>query len=264
MGRPGYKVIWHRGGKKEIGVVRVPSFSASLAFLGASVLLFAAACGPDFSVKNKPAPANTEIPNRGELELSGVYNVSGAGENSLHPYEGILTITNDRDVYVFKWQTTRAKPGGVGVQMGDAVAVTNADPTSGKGCGVALYKIASDGSLDGRVVRWGENTYGAERAIKVAGDNFDGKYTVTGTAGDGRSYEGTIDVEKNGKGYVFTWTTGKDMVGFGIWRGDRAAIGFGGKQCSFGLYKVISARSLEGHWGSQRDVVFGTENAKRP
>ncbi len=234
----------------------------ALQSLFVAVLITASCGGPDLANKAKPSstPANTAP---AELEMSGVYAVTGSGENATNPYEGILNVTNQEDVYLFKWQTMRPKPGGLGVQMGDAVAVTYADATGGKGCGVALYKIAPDGSLDGKVARWGEFKFGTEKAVRVEGDKFEGKYKMTGTSNEGSAYEGVIEVEKNGGGYQFTWRTGKDFVGFGIWRGDRAAISFGGRQCFFALYKVISGRSLEGHWGGQRDVVFGTETAKR-
>ena len=235
----------------------------ALQSLIAVLLLLIVSCGgADTPKTSVPARTNANTASA-ELEMSGVYAVTGSGENGVNPYEGILNVTNQEDVYLFKWQTTRPKPGGVGVQMGDAVAVTYADATNGKGCGVALYKIAPDGSLDGKIARWGEFKFGTEKAFRIEGEKFEGKYRMTGTSNDGKSYEGTIEVEKNGGGYQFTWRTGKDFVGFGIWRGDRAAISFGGRQCSFALYKVMSARSLEGHWGGQRDVVFGTETAKR-
>ena len=114
--------------------------------------------------------------------MSGAYVVTGSGENGTNPYEGILNVTNQQDVYLFKWQTTRPKPGGVGVQMGDAVAVSYADPTNGKGCGVALYRIAPDGSLDGKIARWGEYKFGTEKATRIEGDKFEGKYKIAGTA----------------------------------------------------------------------------------
>ena len=228
------------------------------------VLALTTSCGsgPDVSKLNKTPSTNTN-PAPTELELSGLYLVSGADENNGHPYEGTLDVTNQGDAYLFNWHTNPSKHGGVGVQMGDAVAVTYADPVLGKGCGVVLYKIAADGSLDGKIAKWGEYTFGSEKAVKVEGKNFDGKYNVNGVTNDGKPYEGTIVVEKNGKGYQFTWHTGIDSTGFGIWRGSRAAISFGGLQCSFALYQVMSARSLEGHWGGQRSVNFGTETAKR-
>jgi len=230
--------------------------------LSAFCVLYACG-GPDLSNQNANAPIPKATPPVSELEMSGVYNVTGAGDNDTDPYQGILTITNREDAYIFKWNTNRSRPGGVGVQSGDAVAVTYADQTNGQGCGVALYKIAPDGSLDGKIAMWGEYKFGTEKATRVAGDNFDAKYNVSGTTGDGKPYEGTIDVEKHGEGYLFKWRIGRESAGFGIWRGDRAAIGFGGKQCSFALYKVMSARSLEGHWGSPRKLAFGRETAKR-
>lgn len=221
------------------------------------------ACGGP-EIKSPDKSAATPKPTPTELEVSGAYTVTGENENGSLPYEGLLTIANHGDVYDFRWQTDRPRPLGVGVQFGDAVAVSYADPSTAKGCGVALYRIASDGSLDGRIARWGEYTYGTEKATRTEGTNFDAKYRVTGKNSDGSTYEGTIEVEKNGNGHRFAWHTGSDQVGFGIWRGDRAAIGFGGKQCSFVIYKIQSGRLLEGFWGSPRSIDFGTETAKRP
>src|SRR5207237_10707329 len=142
-------------------------------------------------------------------------------------------------------------PVGVGGKIGYEVPVTYAHHSSRKGCGVALYKIADDGSLDGKIARWGQYTFEIEKAVHTGGKNFDGKYKVSGTTNDGKAYEGTIEVVKNGKGFQFTWHTGTDSTGFGIWRGNRAAISFGGAQCSFALYQVMSPRLLEGNWGGQ-------------
>lgn len=231
------------------------------ALIAISAITLALSCGgPTIPSTNKPTP-NTAA---AELELSGIYNVEGSGENDKDPYKGILTVTNQEDVYKFEWQTNRSRHNGVGVQMGDAVAATYAMSGNGKGCGVALYKIASDGSLDGSIANWGEYTYGTEKAERVEGTTFEGKYKVTGTTNTGEPYDGTLKVEKNGGGYQFTWNTlGRESFGFGIWRGDRAAISFGGHHCFFAIYKVQGARSLDGHWGSQRTVDFGTETAKR-
>lgn len=153
---------------------------------------------------------------------------------------------------------------GVGIQNGDDVGVTYAEGDQGKGCGVVLYRISPDGTMDGRVAKWGEYTIGSEKAVRISGNTFAGNYTVTGTTSDGKAYEGIIKVDKMGDGFFVTWTTPAFTdVGFGIWRGDRAAIGFGGKQCTFAIYKVLSAKSLEGHWGSQRTITFGTETANK-
>lgn len=228
-----------------------------------SLGVFAWSCetGPDLSNVNRaPTPDRSAPP--AEQEISGVYDIEGANENSGAQFSGSLTIENSGTGYRFKWQTTKGNFVGFGVQMGDAVAVTYAKPSEGKDCGVALYLVKPDGVLDGRIVRWGETDFGTERATRIDGSNFDGKYKVLGTRSYGKQYEGTLDVTRNGSGYQFDWDAGGRSTGFGIWRGDRAAIGFGGWPCSFVLYKVESGGKLEGRWGSQRTVAFGTESAK--
>ena len=229
-----------------------------------AIVLFAVSCqtGPDMSDLRQPTPAPSKTP-IAEQELSGVYKVSGTNENSAKPYEGSLTVDNREDAYRFNWQTNLDKYSGTGVQIGDSVAVSYADPAVGKGCGVVLYKTAPDGSLDGRIVNWGEYTFGTEKAVRLEGTSFDGKYAVTGRTNDGREYKGTIDIKRNGSGYQTTWKTGVERVGFGTWRGDRAAISFGGVECSFVLFQVKPGGNLEGFWGSQRTVAFGRETAKR-
>lgn len=218
--------------------------------------------GPDLSDLRKPTPAavKTQVP---EQELSGVYTVSGRNENSAKPYGGSLTVENREEGYRFNWQTNLDKYNGSGVQMNDAVAVSYTDGLDGKDCGVVLYKIAVDGSLDGRVVTYGEYTYGTETAVRMEGDSFDGKYSVSGKTNYGREYKGIIDIARNGSGYQAKWGGGVSRIGFGTWRGDVAAISFGGTQCSFVLFKVQPGGALEGRWGSQRTVAFGTENAKK-
>lgn len=229
-----------------------------------STLLFTLSCGgPDLSTSREKHPGASP-PSDSELELSGVYNVEGAGENDEDPYKGVLTVTNQEDVYKFEWQTDRSRHTGVGVQMGDAVAASYAKAGDGKGCGVALYRIDPNGSMMGSIANWGEFTYGFEKVERIEGSTFEGKYRMSGTTNKGTAYDGTIEVKKNGMGYQFTWKTGgSESFGFGIWRGDRAAISFGGKQCFFALYKAQSTRSLDGHWGGQRSVNFGVETAKR-
>ncbi|MBP6003302.1 MAG: hypothetical protein KA746_07700 [Pyrinomonadaceae bacterium] len=244
--------------------IEIPMNTIRTALTGMLLMIFCVSCetGPDLSNVNKtPTPDRSAPPT--EQELSGVYSVEGANENSGARFDGTLTVENAESGYRFKWQTSKGNYNGVGVQLGDAVAVTYAKGSDGKDCGVALYKISSDGVLDGRVATWGEYTFGTERATRVEGSNFDGKYKVTGTRNYGKQYEGSIDVTRNGSGYQFDWNTGGRSTGFGIWRGDRAAIGFGGYQCSFMLYKVEAGGKLEGRWGSQRSVGFGTETAKR-
>lgn len=237
---------------------------AVAAFAIAGFLTFLAACGgPAERMKEIEAQKPTPAPTPGEREISGSYNVTGADSNDADPYTGILTIAPQGDVYGFRWQLNKGTSVGTAVQFGNSVAVSSSATGGGKGCGVVLYRIAADGSLDGRVVRWGESKFTSEKATRVEGRTFTGKYTVSGTDADSRAYSGELMITKDGAGYDLEWKTDKPQVAFGIWKGSVAAASFGGKQCGFALYDIQSNGNLEGNWGGQRAVTFGTETAKR-
>ncbi len=233
-------------------------------FLFISLCLFFTSCqtGPDLSnINNNMATPSASAP--AEKEISGTYAVNGADENGNQPYEGALTLTNQGDTYGYEIQTSKMRRTGVGVQFGDSLAATYADPGKGEGCGVVLYKIARNGVMDGRTAVWGTTGYGTEHAEQTAGSNFDGKYKVNGKTSAGEDYSGTLDVKKSLGGYQFNWHTGKDRVGYGVWRGSTAAITFGGPQCYFALYDVKSSGLLEGFTGGGNSFAFGTETAKK-
>jgi len=238
--------------------------SISLLVLVLCVAAFAVSCttGPDLSNINKATPTPSGA--APEKEISGSYAITGEGPNGADKYEGTLTLTNQGDTYKADLQTAKLRRTGVGVQLGDALAVSMAEAGKGADCGVALYKIGTGGVLDGRVAHWGEVSYASEHAKQTDGTNFDGKYKVSGKSEAGVTYDGTIDVKKSVSGYQFTWHTGKDLVGYGIWRGTTAAIGFGGSQCYFALYDIRSISLLDGFTGGGGAFAFGTETAKKP
>ncbi len=231
----------------------------------ALICLTAAGCttGPDLTNLNKPTPAD-KASGPAEKEISGTYAVSGAGENGQDPYEGSLTVANQGDTYKVELQTARLRRTGVGVQFGDSIAVTYAEAGKGTGCGVALYRIGPNGALDARIAKWGETGFASEHAQQVEGSNFDGKYTVNGNAAAGTAYEGTMDIRKNIGGYRVNWHTRTETVGYGIWRGSIAAIGYGGAQCYFAIYDIRSKGLLEGFTGGGTSFAFGTETARKP
>lgn len=230
-----------------------------------STLTFFIACGgPDERIKDIEAqktPAASPTPT--EREISGVFSVSGTAANATEPYNGVLTVVPSGDVYEFRWALNKGTFAGTAVQLGNVTAASFARVGGGKGCGVALYKIASDGSMEGRTAQWNQREFGTEKATRVEGDNFPGKYNVTGRSIDGKDYSGDLHIKKDGAGYDFEWKTDKPQVGFGIWKGSYAAVSFGGRQCSFALYDITSNGSLDGSWGGQKSVTFGKETAKR-
>lgn len=230
----------------------------------AGLVCFAASCGgPAERIRETSVTTPTPTATPAERSISGVFKVEGAGDNGDDPYTGVLNVAPKGDVYEFRWSTNKGSRVGTAVQMGNAAAVSFARTGGGKGCGVVLYKIASDGTLDGRVARWGETSFALEKATRTEGTSFAGKYSVTGTSVDGKPYSGQLTTTKNGAGYEFLWKIDEPRVAFGTWRGSVAAASFGGRQCGFTLFDVRSNGDLEGHWGSQREVTIGTETGSR-
>ncbi len=239
------------------------SKKALIAFGLVFVAAFSFACGgPAERIKERETQLATPSPTPGERPIGGSLLVTGSSANESDPYTGSLTVAPKGDSYEFRWSTTKGSRIGTGVQMGNTTAVSFAATGGGKGCGVVLYKIAPDGTLDGRTVYWGEDKFSIEKATRIEGTTFVGKYSVTGTMAGGKPYSGTLAIAKDGAGYDFDWKLDKPNVAFGIWKGSYAAASFGGPQCSFALYDIQSNGSLEGDWGGQKQVTFGKESAK--
>lgn len=234
-----------------------------LLLLTAVGLLLISCGGPAERIRETSQKPPSATPSPAEREMSGVYEVVGAG-NTLEPsYEGVLTITNEGDVLAVRRQTDRGTTIGTGVQLGESIAVSYAASGSGEGCGVGVYKVASDGSFEGRTVRWGETKFGRERAIRTEGRHLPGKYEISGSKADGSEYGGKLTIVKDGEGYDFVWQLERPQVGFAYLKGSYTAVTFGGPKCSFALYSITGPNSLEGTTGGQKAVTFGTETVER-
>ena len=225
--------------------------------------LLAACGGPAERIREREKAVSSPPPTPGEREISGLFEVSGTANGGLDPYTGTLTVAPQGDLYSFRWTLPNGNRVGTGVELEDYVAATFAPTGGGKGCGVMLYKIGNNGAtMTGRSAMWGDQKFAIENATRTEGATFEGKYSVTGTTAEGRPYSGSLEIKKDGDGYVFVWKTDKQLAGFGIWRGGTAAVSFGGPQCSFAVYD-ISGNTLDGFWGGQKQLTFGKETAKR-
>lgn len=198
--------------------------------------------------------------------IAGDYDANGTNPDGKGSYKAALRVTPHDDVYQFSWVSGSTGYDGVGVMTDSEVAVSfAADGGSGKGCGVVLYKVGSDNSLDGKIGYWGTNTMETEKAVRTkgSGKELDGVYDITGKNPDGKAYKGTLTIIQSGEGYTFDWDTGTPLSGFGIRAGDYVAVGFGGIKCSFVGYDVKSDGTLDGKWGNQVAKKLGTEVAKK-
>lgn len=225
----------------------------------ALVLIVAIGCNQFKSSVEAPPTATTAAAD----DLSGTYDVSGTNEGGGGAYKGALSVATRGDVYQFSWETAGKKFEGVGVRTGNAVAVAFAEGNTGEGCGVVLYKIGADGTLDGKAGYWGTNSSESETATRTKGTGLDGMYQVKGKNTAGDAYEGTLAVNKSGAGYTFTWDAGSTFEGFGVKQGEMVAVGFGGNKCGFVSYEIKPGGTLEGKWGGYGSKSVGTETAKK-
>ena len=208
--------------------------------------------------QTSPAPAA-----RASTNIDGDYIVNGTNPSGTK-YSGNLNITKRDEVYQFSWTSGGREYDGVGVRIDDIVAVAFAEGADGKGCGVVLYSIGADGSLDGRSGYWGEGKSETERAIRTSGHDLPGAYDVQGTNTRGEAYNGKLAINSRGRGYSFQWDiAGQSYSGFGVRMDDKAAAGFGGPQCGFVSYAIMRDGRLSGNWGGQGSTAMGTEVAAK-
>lgn len=208
-------------------------------------------------------PAPTTAPVAVKKDIAGEYDATGTNPDGGAPYKASLVVTPRDDVFQFSWASGSSKYDGVGVMTDNSVAVSYTSGSDGKGCGVVLYKIGADGTLDGISGYWGNNNAEKEKAVRDRGTDLEGRYEISGTNTGGKPYKGELNVKKDGEGYAFEWNAGSILSGFGIKTGDKVAVGFGGKQCSFVSYEVKPDGTLDGKWGGQSAKSFGTEIAKK-
>lgn len=246
--------------------MKISNSILTLSIVAAVLFTVGFACGDsktsNTAVDNSNTGTKSSAPSTSGI--AGKYDAEGANPDGGGKYKAELTVTPHDDVYQFTWVSGKNSYDGVGVLTDNRVAVAYTDGTSGKGCGVVLYKIGSDGSLDGKKGYWGVNTMETETAVRTkgSGDSLDGVYAISGKNPQGENYKGTLTVVQSGEGYTFDWEAGNEFSGFGIRAGSFVAVGFGGKQCAFVGYDVQSDGTLDGKWGSQASTKFGTETAK--
>lgn len=196
-------------------------------------------------------------------DIAGNYEVSGTNVDGQGAYNGKLLVTQRDEVYQFSWTVGTSEYDGVGVQTDDTVAVSYTNGINGKGCGVVLYKINADGSLDGKAGYWGVNSSENEKATRTSGTDLAGDYEVVGTDTSGKEYKTKLTIAPSGPGFTFKWAGATPLQGLGIRQDNMVAAGFGGKQCAFVAYDIKPDGSLEGKWGGMGTVAFGTEKASK-
>lgn len=251
--------------------IQVKNFSSLSARFLPLVLLALVAFGCKQSETTTIEPTNMSTTSSGgssatakAVDIAGTYDITGTNENGAGEYKGTLLVKNRGDVYQFSWDTAGKTYDGVGVQTGNSLGVAFAEGDSGEGCGVVLYKIGAEGTLEGKAGYWGKNSGESETAIKKSdGPGLEGDYSVLGKNTDGKSYSGSLVVKKEGAGYTFAWEAGTSLKGFGVHQAGSVAVGIGGTKCGFVSYEVSPDGTLNGKWGGYGSTSVGTETAMK-
>lgn len=222
-----------------------------LLIIGSSLLLSLLFSNP------RPGAAHSRAPNNlsnSETDISGDYTVTGHSGSGTD-YEGELRIQKQGKVYQFHWWAGNQFEG-IGIVNGGYVAVSYSDdPSAIEDCGVVIYRILANGTLDGLWGFYGEDEMGTERAVHARGTGLTGSYNVTGTNLTGSSYKALLTITEKGAGYELQWRNEK---GFGVRRGNTLSVAYGGEQCSWVAYEIKPNGELDGLWGP-----YGAENAGR-
>jgi hypothetical protein len=192
-------------------------------------------------------------------DIAGSYSIVGTNQDG-SAYKGALDVIKHGAVYQFRWNA--GKPyDGIGVQNGNAVAVSFTGGSDGKGCGVVSYQIQGDGALDGVWGYWGQDDSGTEKDVRTSGSGIAGDYDGTGKNPNGTPYKVKLTITPRGTGYTFTWSN--NSSGFGVKQGSALSVGIGGERCAFVSYEIKPGGVLDGVWGGYGSDRTGTEKATK-
>ena len=208
--------------------------------------LLVAAMGDDFS---------------GNYKITSSSNPGGGGGS----YGGTVRISRMGEAYRIAWTLTGGESyEGVGIQMGDALAV-GWGTGSGKH-GVVAYSI-SGGTLAGKWTL--SDMRGAIGTEELAGSPaLTGAYKIvkSTTPGGGKGYAGTVTITPSGDTYTVAWklTSGESYNGVGVRQGDLLVVGWGISQDSVGVVHYWKqGAALQGVWAIPGGKSLGTETLTR-
>lgn len=199
-------------------------------------------------------------------DFSGTYKItSSTNPGGGGGYGGTVRISRMGEAYRIAWTLTGGDSyGGVGIQMGDALAV-GWGTGSGKH-GVVAYNI-NGGTLAGKWTL--SDMRGAIGTEELAGSpSLTGAYKIvkSTTPGGGKGYAGTVTITPSGDTYTVAWklASGESYNGIGVRQGDLLVVGWGISQDSVGVVHYWKqGAALQGVWAIPGGKRLGTETLTR-
>jgi hypothetical protein len=187
----------------------------------------------------------TSNPVEGRWEITEGKDLDG------NKYTGTVEITA-RDqadqLYSLEWNTSEGEFSGLGFLQDDHLFFGWAP--KGEIYGVILYRIQSDGTLEGKWTysNTADQVIGQETATKEGDDDLEGRYRVAGEDIEGE-YEGTLEIRRSGDTYQFDWSVDNQTLrGVGLRSDDWLIVGWG-PQDKIGVldYKIKEDKAT-GRW----------------
>jgi uncharacterized caspase-like protein len=176
------------------------------------------------------------------IDLAGVYRVAGTNPGG-SKYRGMVALTQDNDQFKFTWWIGKDVFRGNGHFAGKMLVVNWGDKTP------VIYTFGEEGALDGE---WADGT--ATETLELfagaaPGDIAlsEGTYKVEGKNADGSAYEGTVEIERDKKGYHLSWAVGSSAYqGTGKLAGNLLTVDWGASTPV--VYALGKDGSLTGLW----------------
>ena len=119
-------------------------------------------------------------------------------------YQGMLALLQNHDQFQLTWWIGKDVFHGTGHFAGKMLVVNWGDKDP------VIYTFGDKGVLDGEWADGSASETLEPVAVAAPGDVdlAEGIYDVEGHNPDGGDYEGTVDIEKKGKGYQLSWKVG--------------------------------------------------------
>lgn len=170
--------------------------------------------------------------------LEGTYNVTREFPDGKKA-ETKLKITRTAVALRFEWDGGARV--GIGLQVGDHVAVASGGPE----CGVVAYERRGNtfsGTWTGKGLAKGTETFSWDGQTAA-------RMNVTGTNPDGSAYKGSLGLGILRGFSMLEWQIGQETTyGVGILNEKVFAVAYGGQACVVGLYKVLGDGPLSGYF----------------
>lgn len=197
---------------------------------------------PPAAAGNEEPAQQVEEAKPKSIDLAGVYRVEGTNPSG-SKYRGMVALAQDNDQFNFTWWIGKDVFRGNGHFAGKMLVVNWGDKTP------VIYTFGDDGALDGE---WADGS--ATETLEPVGnaapgdiDLSEGTYKVEGKNPDGAAYEGTVEIEKQGKGYHLTWDVGSSHYeGDGKLAGNLLTVEWG--SATPVVYALADDGSLAGLW----------------